>query len=217
MAEAPEQKPAAEEVAAKTGAEEAQETIEKIEPKAAPREQTLRLGDDEKTYTQRPLNFFGKMKFFACLGGALDKAMTGEGALTLSHLFSAASGPSSLGSPSAFKEADLFVQAIAKLMVYAPNLLKDLYVIWLGIPQGEVPWAIAAMDQPADMGGLSDEDGLAIVETFLDQNGDAIESFFVDKIRPLVERVKNQFAPASASSKPSRATRRATQKGSKSS
>jgi hypothetical protein len=174
---------------------------------------TIVLGKDsyEVSFLQKPLSFFGKLEVFSVLGAALDKAMSGPDGLTLGELFD---GPASMGkelNKQNFRDADTFVKGVAKLVQYAPDLLADLYLIFLSVPRGERGIVKEMMERPADEGGLSDEDGLGILETFVDQNWDVMLDFFTSKILPLVNKI-NTKVQESQPSKPSKTTRRTTPK-----
>lgn len=198
-----------------------EDEIESVAPKAAHRKQIIGTGEATRTYVQRPLSFFGKLQFFEVLGKAIEQAMTGDEALSLNNLFA---GPSMTRAQDGsitvtdVEDADTFVRAIAKIAVYAPDMLADLYCIFLDVPVGERPFAKGIMVLSEEEGGLSDEDGIAILETFFDQNGQAMRDFFVDRLMPLLGRARGRFdVGQEASSKPSRSTRRSTQSRSKTS
>lgn len=195
------------------------EELDAIEPRGAHRKQ--RIGPQSgvhEYYVQKPLSFFGKMQFFEVLGRAVDTAMAGDNGLTLGSLFGGSPKMITPGGEVTFEnlnDADVFVKGIAKLSSYAPELITELYCIFLGIPQGDRPWAREAMQKSEEDGGLSDDDGVEILETFIDQNGEAMRAFFVDKLQPLLARARNRFGldGVSASSKPSSPTRQSTQSG----
>lgn len=167
---------------------EQEEELERIVPNKENRK--WKLGDT--TYTQRPLSYFAKMEFFSLLAHTIDKAMVGENALTVSGMLSQV-GFTREGSLtlSDFRDADVFVNGIAKLLVYAPDFLLDSYCIWLAVPPGDRIWAKSMMSRPEDEGGFTDDDGFQIIETFLDQNSDALESFFVQRIPKLAKRAQS--------------------------
>jgi hypothetical protein len=89
------------------------------------------------------------------------------------------------------RDADVFVKAIAKLMVYAPDLLEESYCIWLNVARGDRTFVKSVMRQPEEEGGLSDDDGLMVIQTFIDQNLDAMESFFTERVPKLVKRIQS--------------------------
>jgi len=178
-------------VATKTTQPE-EDSTEVLEPSAQNREVTLGLDPFRKTYTQKPLSFFGKMEIFAVLGGALDKAMSGPDGLSLNELIN---GPGELGdslTTENLRDADTFVKAIGKLVQFAPELLLDLYVVILAVPRGERELVKTQMQQTEENGGLSDDDGFGILETFVDQNWDVMADFFTVRIQPLIEKVSSK-------------------------
>jgi len=171
--------------------------VETLEPKGAVKDRTVGAGDNAKTYKQKPMSFFQKMDFFALLGDAIDQTMSGEDGLTVDGMLTSISSISDASQISAqqFATADSFVHGIAKLSSRTPDLLKDCFCVWLGVPQGERPWAKLMMDQPEDEGGLSDEESFDIIDTFIDQNWEAMNDFFVRRIRELAKMVQARRAP----------------------
>lgn len=187
------------------------ETVEILEPGA--QERIVVIGEDPFTrhFVQRPLSFFGKLEVFSVLGGAIEKAMSGPDGLTITELFD---GPQALGetlSEQNFSDADTFVRAIAKLVQYAPDVLSDLYLVILAVPRGERELYRELMERPADEGGLSDEDGFGVLETFVDQNWDMMLDFFNSRIVPLFNKI-NSKVQGSQPSKQSKSSRRTTAK-----
>jgi len=182
--------------------EEKTDETEILSPSYAVRYQTLGKDENAKVYAQKPLSFFGKMELFSLLGATIEDAMS-EGNLSLSDFFV----PSELSA----NNTDFFIRMVAQLVEYAPDFLKDLYCVALNIPKGERDLAKALMDQPEDDGGLSDDDGVDILDTFIEQNWEAVYSFFTEKIMPLVQKVLSK-AQATPLSKPSSPTPRRTRK-----
>lgn len=167
------------------------DVIDTLEPKAEPRTWVIKEGEIEQSYVQRPLSFFGKMQFFSLVGEVIDKAVSGEGGLRISSLFEAPGGRDGLLSAADFRDADTFVQGVGKLLTYAPDFLEKSYAIWLGVPDHERKWAISVMKKPKDQGGFSDEEGLEVIEVFIDQNWESLEDFFRKKIVTLRDRVQS--------------------------
>lgn len=173
-----------------------QDVIDTIVPKAEPKSWTLKqIGKDgelveSRVYVQRPLSFFGKMQWFSLVGEVIDKSISGDEGLRLSSLFDMPGRGGELRA-SDFREADTFVQGVGKILVHAPDFLEKSYCIWLGVPDFEQDWAKAIMNEPADRGGLSDDDGLEIVEVFIDQNWESLEAFFREKIASLRARIQS--------------------------
>lgn len=168
---------------------------------------TFTLIDDSTfTYTQQPLSFFGKMELFSVLGGAVEKALSEDGGINLSSLLEVPQRSGATLSASDFNDATVFVRGIAKLVQFAPDLLKDVYCISLRVPRQERPYVKELMEEQ-----LSDEQGVQLLDSFVDQNWDVMRSFFFEQIQPLVEKITKKVQD-SAPSKPSKPTRQRTQK-----
>lgn len=181
------------------------EPIDVLEPKAQNYIVILpesKLGE-EITLIQKPLSFFGKMELFSVLGGAVDKAVN-EG-LSIVDLFEV---PEDRGV-EAFQEADLFVKSVLKLVKDAPDLLLNLYSVILAVPRGQRDYIKERLESD-----LTDEQGIAILENFIDQNWDVMADFFKQKIAPLTSKI-GQKLQGSGSSKHLKDTQQNTPKRSK--
>lgn len=170
-----------------------QDTTEVLNPSAEHVE--VQIG--ELTFVQKPLSFFQKLEVFSVLGAALDKAMSGPNGLTLSDLFDKPAEVGDQVSERNYREADTFIKAITKLVQYVPDLIADLYLIVLAVPRGSREYVKEIMESPESEGGLSDEQGFQIIETFIDQNWDVMMDFFTERITPLVNKLtaKSQESP----------------------
>lgn len=145
-----------------------------------------------RTFTQRPLTFFGKMEFFSVLGGALEKALTD---VSLSEILDV---PLAGGlSADNFSDTDAFLKAIATLVQFAPDLLKDTFLVALAVPRDAREEASKWLDE------LTDDQGVEILETFIDQNWQAMLDFFNVRIKPLLSKVTTGTS-VSPPSKPSK-------------
>lgn len=171
----------------------ADDVIDILQPKKDPKAWTVGKEDYERTYVQKPMSFFAKMQWFSLVGEVLDKALSGENKMSMNSLLAPPSGARA-GSLSVadFTDADTFVQAIGKLLVYAPDFLLDSYVIWLAVPGQEKELAKQIFALPEEDGGLSDEQGMEIIEVFIDQNYDALDDFFRKHIVDLRNRVERR-------------------------
>lgn len=192
-----------------------EEQAEALEPSKATRTVTIGVGDYAETFTQRPLSFFGKMQLMSLIGQGLDRATAGPDGLKMSELFDtdAITQDPKTGkfSIQGMDDTQLMFQILAKVAAEAPELMLEMYCIFLGVPGGSRPRVKAIMQLSEEEGGLSDEDGMGILETAIDQNWEVVLSFFSERVMPMVKQLQGKLA-ASQSSKPSRATRRRTQK-----
>lgn len=175
------------------GKAEAEDVLDVLQPRAEQKEWKFGPEGMQVTYVQKPLSFIGKMQWFSLVGEVLDKAMGGENPLTVGNLLSGP-GIRNTGGLTAndFRDADTFVHAVGKLVRYAPDFLTDSFCIWLNVPLHEREMVKIFMEAPPEEGGLSDEDGLELVERFIDQNYEAIDSFFREKLGLLQKRVQQR-------------------------
>jgi len=203
------------------GEEQQDSPLEVLRPSAEPKIRRIGVGDEAREYVQRPMGFFQKMRMYEILGDAIDQIASGEGGGVLRSVFGAQiqSGGdlADAGRTAMLADADTFLRLVGRLAGTAPDLLLDLYILFLAVPPAEQPWARLTMQRSVEEGGLSDDEGIDVLVTAIDQNGEAIRDFFVDKVKVLNQRIAAMFPAAraggdSASSKPSRATQRTTRK-----
>lgn len=195
---------------------EVKDFLDEIQPRGAIREWIVRDISDgapmyERMYVQRPLSYFGKIEVFGLLGATVDKAMKdGVSVDSVIQIGDVFAGQSS--------SIDSFIGGIARLAMYAPDLLMELYCIALAVPRGEREWVKSVWERPTTEGGLSDEDGLEVLQIFVEQNGEALRDFFTQKLpgvakdlmEVFVDQPKSAPAAASQSSKRSKPTQRRT-------
>lgn len=172
------------------------EVLEALAPKTQPVIRKIGVDPDVREYTQRPLAFVAKIQFFSVVGDVMDKALSGDNAMTVGHLFEAPEMRAGSLRAEDFRDADTFVQAVAKLVKYSPTFMLDCYCIWLAVPDFEQEWAKEVMALPEDEGGLSDEVGVDIIETFIDQNWEALETFFRERIGKIQKRIQSHTEEA---------------------
>lgn len=163
---------------------EEESELEIIAPSAEIREWTLGKNESQRTYTQKPLSFLKKMRLFAHVGGTLRNAMaTGEPG-AISELLG---GSSMLTSGEDGDDAEAFISLATSLAMYLPELLQEAYCIVLDVPPAEKGLAISNMNLAEDEGGLSDEDGIEIINVFFAQNWSAVQDFFTDHLPRLAK------------------------------
>lgn len=179
--------------------QEKEDVVDILVPKAEPKEWTIGKGEYERKFVQRPLSFIGKMQWFSLVGEVLDKAMSGSNSLSMNNLLSAPQGRGGALGVEDFRDADTFIQAVGKLLVYAPDFLTKSYSIWLGVPDYEREFVNQIMALPPEEGGLTDDQGIEIIEVFIDQNYEALDGFFREKLGVLRSRVEARQKAASES------------------
>lgn len=191
------------------------EEIDAIQPSSAVRVWSIGKGSDAREYTQRPMSYFQKLQLFSVLGEAIDRITQGPDGLNTAELFgqkSASVSPDGTVSFGGGEGDQAFIQALTKIAMAAPDLIAELYCVVLNVPKGDREWAKEAMSRAESEGGLSDEVGFAILETFVEQNGEALRTFFVEKGAGLMKRMTAHFRrDESESSKQSSPTAQSTQ------
>jgi hypothetical protein len=194
--------------------------IEVIIPQIDPKTWVLSLEDgdeiEEREFVQKPLTYFDKIKYFGMVGQTLDAILAVDSGITLNTLLSGSSTQFDANNPMASlagQDMDSFIGLLIRMAGFAPDFLKKSYLIWLGVPMNEREWADQALDS------IDDEMGVQILETFVDQNWEAVEDFFTKYARRVWARVQKARGQDSDkdSSKPSKPTRRTTRRRSKNS
>lgn len=164
--------------------------VEILVPKAAVKSWKIGPPENQMELVQRPLSLFKKMEWIALVGEVVDRAMSGPNPITVGNLFSTPNIEGGTLRPEDFRDADTFVQAVGKLISYMPDFLQKSFCIWLDVPDYRYEIAIELMSQPPENGGLSDEDGMEIIEIFIDQNYEAIYDLFGNKMGKLRRRIE---------------------------
>lgn len=174
-----------EDVPAAPPAEKAQDIVEKIVPQVEPVERTLTYEGVDRVYVQRPLSYFRKIEFFGLVGRTLEDILDGPDGVNLDSIF----GDIAPNSVDDFRSSELgelstFVSAVAKLASYAPEFVKDAYLIILNVPHNEKAFAREALDS------IDDDTGEDILVTFIDQNVKELESFFTERLPKILGRAQ---------------------------
>ncbi len=161
----------------------------------------------EREYTQKPLGFKGKLDFFALLGGTLERAAR-EDSVSVGSIIQSASQVKNIQAAGDAVNAEDWIQLLGRLSTYAPDFIFDTYCLSLRVPYGERVWVKGVWENE-----LSDDDGMEMLNIFIDQNVEALRDFFVVKLAGLIKTTQAKFGGAApASSKPSKVTRRSTPK-----
>jgi hypothetical protein len=184
---------------------EQDKALETLEPKAEPREWLIGkppekggTDDEYSRYIQRPLGYMQRMRFFALVSKTVADALRAGGTGGLGDVFGGGSlrDRASQLTESDFADAGSFMALAMQLISESPDFLLDCYMIWLDVPTLERTWAKRVMEQPFDpernKWGLTDDQGLEMVEIFIDQNYADIREFFTGKLPQLVQRVRER-------------------------
>lgn len=141
-------------------------------------------GDDKIVLVQKPLTFFGKIEFFSVVGKAVQKILIDGG--SLSEILNTPDYDPSVPIQSQVTDADVFVNALSKIIEAAPELLSDLYLVILNVPKGQREYYALRLQE------LSDDQGMQILDVFIDQNWEVMVSFFNEKMLPLFNKISKK-------------------------
>lgn len=190
--------------------EEHAEALEILEPKADPKRWVIgkppEAGgkeDEFSIYVQKPLGYMSRMRFFSLVSSTVANAIKAGGSIDLgfgSQDLLAGSGSirqrAAALSETSFSDTSSFMALAMQLIAYSPDFLLECYCLWLDVPPAERIWAKMVMEQPRDPNrnkwGLTDDEGLEMIEIFIDQNYEDIRGFFGEKLPRLVNRVRQR-------------------------
>jgi hypothetical protein len=141
-------------------------------------------GDDRLVLVQKPLTFFGKIEFFSVVGKAVQRILIDGG--SLSEILDTPEYDSTKPIQSQVTDADVFVKALTKIVEAAPELMSDLYLVILNVPKGQREYYALRLEE------LSDDQGMQILDVFIDQNWEVMVSFFSEKMLPLFNKISKK-------------------------
>ena len=169
-------------MATKAATVETTDPVETLDPVTEEKFIQLGEGDTALVFEQKPLSFFGKIEFFSLVGKAVEKVLS-EGT-TLGELLDVPNYDSSVPLASSASEADVFIKALSRVVQNAPEILSDLYCVILAVPRAQRAYVSQRLEAE-----LTDEQGMEILDTFIDQNWEVMVSFFKERILPLADKI----------------------------
>jgi len=150
--------------------------LEFIDRKGAPSSQHW-----EKIYVQEPLGYLNMMQFTGLIGQRVAEIMSGPDAVSIERVMAEIGDIEGIRqklTDGDFSGLDAIVQGLARLAAYAPGLIEDCQCIWLRVPFNERPIVKEIWARSPAKGGLTMDDGEEMLDTFLLQNYEEVESFF---------------------------------------
>lgn len=143
-------------------------------------------GGDPLTFSQKPLGFMGKIKLFSVLSKTVNKVL--EQNVSITELLDGPGSDSLPLSGDSMKEADQFIKTLTKVLEYAPEALEDIFCVILNVPNSQQEYVKARLDEE-----LTDEQGFAVLNTFVDQNWEILHDFFTGKGMNLFKKITGKF------------------------
>jgi len=190
-------------------ASEAEEAMEILEPKAEAKRWIIGKPPEEggkdtqySIYVQQPLGYMARNRLYALIGKTMATAIKQSGGSVggMDDIFGVGTGTlierGRRLSQTDFADASQFFTLAMELVGYAPDFLGEFYAIILDVPYGERVWFKNVIEQPRissdDKWGLSEDDGLEMIEIFIDQNYEDIRRFFVVRLPRIAQRARQR-------------------------
>jgi hypothetical protein len=189
---------------------EADEAMEILEPKIEARRWLIGKPPEEggketqfSVYTQQPLGYMARNRLFALIGRTMSAAIkaTGGSVAGMDDIFGAGAGGTIIERGKRLTQTDLadasqFFTMAMELVGYAPDFLGEFYSIVLEVPYRERAWFKDVIEQASrpdeDKWGLSEDDGIEMIEIFIDQNYEDIRRFFAERLPRIAKRARQR-------------------------
>ena len=179
--------------------QQAKEDIDILAPKTGAKSWTFGPDDMQRTYVQRELSVIGSAQWFGLVGEILEEAMSGDHPLSLNSLLSAPTPRTGQLQVTDFRDADMFVYALGKLLRHSAAFVEKSVCIWLSVPDYEWELVFELMKMSPSQGGMSFDMFEEILATFIDQNYSEIDRFFRVRFPRLRDRSRARAKEAGQS------------------
>lgn len=156
----------------------------------------------ERDYVQKPLSYLAFGEFTGLIGRSLAAAMKGPDGLSLDRIT-----PGGASIPLEFKDGsvsivdngedviDPIIQGIATLASYVPDFMAECQCIWLRVPRQERLHLIDIWARPVDEGGMSMDEGEEMLNIFIEQNYEELNTFLkrYARVKGTVQKMKKRL------------------------
>lgn len=154
----------------------------------------------DRAYVQKPLSYLAFGEFTGLIGRKLAEAMRGPDGLSLDRITpGGASIPLEFsdGRVSLANEGDVvdpIIQGIARLASYVPDLMAEAQCIWLRVPNNERLRVVDIWSASTDEGGMTLDEGEEMLNIFIEQNYDELNSFLkrYARVKDTVQKMKKR-------------------------
>jgi hypothetical protein len=189
---------------------EAEEAMEILEPKSEAHRWIIGKPPEEggkdtqfSVYVQQPLGFMARNRLYSLIGRTMSQAIKSSGGTVggMEDIFGAGSGGTIIERGRRLTQTDLadasqFFTLAMELVGYNADFLGEFYAIVLEVPYAERVWFKNVIEQPHrpsdDKWGLAEDDGIEMIEIFIDQNYEEIRRFFVVKLPRIAQRARQR-------------------------
>lgn len=174
-------------------AEDHEKELDIVQPSAEPKQWVFGTDPERQLeYWQKPLTFMNKMRLFALTGATIRSALAAGGDGTLSDLLNGSGVRNVQGAFSSgdLNDAESFIALVSGFLVYVPDFLEDAYCLLLNVPIEQRSVVKHYMSLDKEQGGLSDEDGIEIINIAIAQNWEAIRRFLGVELRNTLKLIQ---------------------------
>lgn len=159
-------------------------------------------------YVQAQLGMFPAQEFMTMLTRVLRDLVDGKYGVNVGELIGRGTKLKAQ-IPSEFSEDTVnqtvadniqFIQAFLHVMEIVPGLQEDIIALSLGVSRDRDvrKWFKSMITEPPHKGGLTVDEGVLIIKTFVQQNGAVIRRFLEDQVQEIVEAVLEAINPPTA-------------------
>ena len=148
---------------------------------------------ETKDFTQKELAFIPKARLVSLLATTIRAASDNNGNIgeVITDMFGGVNDLIAQGVDPDDAESfatNQLLDVILRLVEITPDFLDQLYLLVLGVKPKDRQWVVDALKV------IDDEQGIAILDTAIAQNGEALRTFFDTHLRKIVTRVSSLVA-----------------------
>lgn len=153
--------------------------------------------EETKDFIQKELAFIPKTRLLSLVATTLRAASDSDGNIgeVVSDMFGGVNNLIGQGVDPEDAESfatNQFLDVILRLVEITPDFLDQLYLLVLGAKPKDRQWVVDSLEV------IDDEQGVAILDTAIAQNGEALKSFFDQHLRKIATRVQTLAASEKA-------------------
>lgn len=157
--------------------------------------------DEYEVYMQEKLGYMARNRFFSLTARTMSRAIKASGGQALTGMEDVFGGEGTLQERGRrlrerdFADASSFFTLAMELVGYSPDYLNECYAMWLNVPiaKGERAWFKEVIeedwDPKSDKWGITEAQGMEMIEIFIDQNYEDIRRFFAETLPAIGRRV----------------------------
>lgn len=156
----------------------------------------------EKDYYQAQLGAMPMQEFFNRIRREVHNVMSGEYGFKIGELFTSGVDVPSISDASAedvnrlVDENKAIIEAVLDMIQRIPDFELDVIALALGVHSSEHDRFKQAISEPPHRGGLTKDEMVDIIRTFVRDNANAFIRFFTEDVPSIVSEVRDVLAKA---------------------